>query len=46
MGGKYEVRYCYNDTLQVYQSEYTNSWFKFMILRFTKKVIYYKVQMF
>ena len=40
MGGKYEVRYY---TENNYRSEYTNSWFHFMKLRLTKKVIYYKV---
>lgn len=40
MGGKYEVRYY---TKEHYTSEFTNSWFRFMKLRLTKKVIYYKV---
>ena len=40
MGGKYEVRYY---TKEHYTSEFTNSWFHFMKLRLTKKVIYYKV---
>ena len=40
MGGKYEIRYY---TKEHYTSEFTNSWFRFMKLRLTKKVIYYKV---
>lgn len=39
--GKYEVRF-YFDKNQ-YKSVKTNSWFKFMKLRLTNKVIYYKV---
>ena len=42
MGGKYEVRY-FLDGNGNYNSVYTNSWFEFMRLRITKKVIYYKV---
>ena len=41
MGGKYEVRYYQEDG--EYTTHYTNSWFTYMILRFTKKLIYYKV---
>lgn len=40
MGGKYEVRYELGLGIQ---DLYTNSWFEFMKVRLTKKVIYYKV---
>ena len=45
MGGKYEVRFYIKDDggWQGYNTVYTNSWVKFMLLRLTKKCIYYKV---
>jgi hypothetical protein len=44
MGGKYEIRfYDKNDDIYGYTTIYTNSWFEFMKLRLTKKLIYYKV---
>ena len=41
MGGKYEIRY-YSDDVQ-YITDYTNSWLRFIRLRLTKKIIYFKV---
>ena len=41
MGGKYEIRY-YNKDAE-YFTEYTNSWFRFIQLRLTKKIIYFKI---
>jgi hypothetical protein len=43
MGGRYEVRFEDAKQLNGYVSVYTNSWFEFMKLRLSKKVIYYKV---
>lgn len=50
MGGKYEVRYWLNNpkvnndlSFQGYETIYTNSWFEYMKLRITKRIIYYKV---
>ena len=46
MGGKYEVRFYSDQDLELgrdYITVWTNSWFEFMLLRITKKVIYYKV---
>ncbi len=43
MSGKYEIRYYINDTSNGTKTEYTNSWFKLMLLRLinNKNVIYY-----
>lgn len=44
MGGKYEIRFYDSGKERLgYWDVYTNSWFKFMKLRLTKKLIYYKV---
>ena len=45
MGGKYEIRYYDGNQPNGYISAYTNSWFKFIKIRLTKKLIYYKVYM-
>lgn len=44
MGGKYEIRFMINK--DNYATEYTNNFFYFMFLRFTKKLVYYKVYYF
>jgi len=48
MGGKYEVRYYIDnpteDDIYDYNTVYTNSWFTYMKLRLTKKIIYYCVR--
>jgi len=48
MGGKYEVRYYIDspteDDFYNYTTVYTNSWFEFLKLRLTKKIIYYCVR--
>ena len=46
MGGKYEIRYedIYNSANGYYITEYTNSFWKFIKLRLTKKLIYYKIK--
>ena len=47
MGGRYEIRF-YSDELkdcgQDYKTVHTNSWFEFMRIRLTKKVIYYTIR--
>lgn len=45
MGGKYEIRYedIYNSANGYYKTIYTNSFLKFIKLRLTKKLIYYKI---
>lgn len=48
MGGKYEIRYYISRKKSFEDWEnigeiYTNSWFEFMKLRLTKKLIYFKV---
>ena len=47
MGGKYEIRYWIDNATENniynYVTIYTNSWFEYMKLRLTKRIIYYKV---
>jgi hypothetical protein len=43
MGGKYEVRYYTPNGLNEFETEYINSWIRFIWLRISKKLIYYKV---
>lgn len=46
MGGKYEIRYYLDKEESLFETLYLNNWFEFMKLRFTKNVIYYKVNYF
>lgn len=46
MGGKYEIRYYEDAQEHGYYTIYTNSWFEFIKIRLTKRVIYYKIHKF
>lgn len=45
MGGKYEIRYfdIYNSENGYFTTIYTDSFMKFLKLRLTKRLIYYKI---